>query len=157
MVIFHIHVSLGSVLMECLYLQVDHEKWRALLYAISFLHSIVQERRKFGPIGWCVPYEFNNSDLDASLLFLEKHLSSTIMVGTPLSWNTIQYMVAEVQSPDADSVRFVAISWRSLCLRGGSSVAFLVNFPGEPFYGFLQSSNWSVRFATSKVRRTDYR
>lgn len=104
--------------MECLYLQVDHEKWRALLYAISFLHSIVQERRKFGPIGWCVPYEFNNSDLDASLLFLEKHLSSTIMVGTPLSWNTIQYMVAEVQSPDADSVRFVAISWRSLCLRG---------------------------------------
>lgn len=59
--------------------QVDHEKWRALLYAISFLHSIVQERRKFGAIGWCVPYEFNNSDLDASLLFLEKHLSSTIM------------------------------------------------------------------------------
>ncbi|CAL1160609.1 unnamed protein product [Cladocopium goreaui] len=77
--------------------KVDHEKWRGLLYAISFLHSIVQERRKFGAIGWCVPYEFNNSDLDASLLFLEKHLSSTIMVGLPLSWNTIQYMVAEVQ------------------------------------------------------------
>eukprot|EP00435_Cladocopium_sp_Y103_P018341 s1199_g4.t1 len=77
--------------------KVDHDKWRALLYAISFLHSIVQERRKFGAIGWCVPYEFNNSDLDASLLFLEKHLSSTIMVGVPLSWNTIQYMVAEVQ------------------------------------------------------------
>lgn len=63
--------------------QVDHEKWRGLLYAISFLHSIVQERRKFGAIGWCVPYEFNNSDLDASLLFLEKHLSSTIMVPRP--------------------------------------------------------------------------
>lgn len=78
-------------------IQVDHEKWRALLYAISFLHSIVQERRKFGAIGWCVPYEFNNSDLDASLLFLEKHMSSTIMVGLQLSWNTIQYMVAEVQ------------------------------------------------------------
>ena len=77
--------------------KVDHEKWRALLYAISFLHSIVQERRKFGAIGWCVPYEFNNSDLDASLLFLEKHMSSTIMVGLQLSWNTIQYMVAEVQ------------------------------------------------------------
>lgn len=90
-------VVLILVLRFRLEIQVDHEKWRALLYAISFLHSIVQERRKFGAIGWCVPYEFNNSDLDASLLFLEKHMSSTIMVGLQLSWNTIQYMVAEVQ------------------------------------------------------------
>ncbi|CAK9086367.1 Dynein gamma chain [Durusdinium trenchii] len=100
--------------------KVDHEKWRALLYAISFLHSIVQERRKFGPIGWCVPYEFNNSDLDASLLFLEKHLSSTIMVGTPLSWNTIQYMVAEVQyggriTDDLDRELFITYAARWLC------------------------------------------
>jgi len=77
--------------------KVDHEKWRTLLYVMSVLHSIVQERRKFGPIGWCVPYEFNNSDLDASLLFLEKHLSTTVMVGAQLSWTTIQYMIAEVQ------------------------------------------------------------
>merc|ERR1719284_630506 len=77
--------------------KVDHDKWRVLLYTMAFLHSVVQERRKFGPIGWCVPYEFNNSDLDASLLFLEKHLSMTILVGVPLSWVTIQYMVAEAQ------------------------------------------------------------
>jgi dynein heavy chain len=77
--------------------KIDHEKWRALVFVQAFLHSIVQERRKFGPIGWCVPYEFNNSDLDASLLFLEKHLSMTVLVGVPLSWVTIQYMVAEAQ------------------------------------------------------------
>ncbi|CAJ1379392.1 unnamed protein product [Effrenium voratum] len=100
--------------------KVDHEKWRALLYAIAFLHSIVQERRKFGAIGWCVPYEFNNSDLDASLLFLEKHLSSTIMVGIPLSWNTIQYMVAEVQyggriTDDLDRELFITYAAKWLC------------------------------------------
>jgi len=44
-----------------------------------------------------VPYEYNNSDLDACLLFLEKHLSTTIMVGYQLSWVTIQYMIAEAQ------------------------------------------------------------
>merc|ERR1719272_2194151 len=77
--------------------KVDHEKWRALLFVQAFVHSIVQERRKFGPIGWCIPYEFNTSDLDASILFLEKHLSTTVVVGTPISWVTVQYMVAEVQ------------------------------------------------------------
>ncbi|CAE8701670.1 unnamed protein product, partial [Polarella glacialis] len=100
--------------------KVDHERWRTLLFVMAVLHSIVQERRKFGPVGWCVPYEFNNSDLDASLLFLEKHLSSTIMVGTPLSWNTIQYMVAEVQyggriTDDLDRELFVTYGAKWLC------------------------------------------
>jgi len=77
--------------------KIDHEKWRTIVFVQAVLHSIVQERRKFGPIGWCVPYEFNNSDLDASLLFLEKHFSTTIVAGTPISWITVQYMVAEAQ------------------------------------------------------------
>merc|ERR1719502_1984003 len=77
--------------------KIDHEKWRTLVYAQSFMHSIVQERRKFGPIGWCVPYEYNNSDLDASLLFIEKHLTMTTMVGQKIEWIAVQYMVAEAQ------------------------------------------------------------
>merc|ERR1719160_1164523 len=77
--------------------KIDHVKWRTIVYVQAFLHSVVQERRKFGPIGWCVPYEYNNSDLDACLLFLEKHLSTTVLVGFQLSWVTIQYMIAEAQ------------------------------------------------------------
>lgn len=72
--------------------RIESNTWRALMFALCFLHSVVQERRKFGPLGWSVPYEFNDGDLNATLTFLEKHLEQST-----LSWPTLQYMVAEVQ------------------------------------------------------------
>ena len=72
--------------------RVESLQWRQLLFALCFLHSTVQERRKFGALGWSIPYEYNNGDLTACILFLEKHLYS----GT-ISWPTFQYMVSEVQ------------------------------------------------------------
>merc|ERR1711972_164366 len=119
--------------------KVDHEKWRTLLYVMAVLHSIVQERRKFGPIGWCVPYEFNNSDLDASLLFLEKHLSMTILVGAPLSWVTIQYMVAEAQyggriTDDLDRELFNTYTIKYMCEDIFKASFTFNNYPSEYNY-----------------------
>ena len=72
--------------------RVDTPLWRQLIFALCFLHSIVQERRKFGPLGWCIPYEYNNGDLQSCMLFLEKHLYNG-----DISWGTFQYMVSDVQ------------------------------------------------------------
>lgn len=116
--------------LEC----VESQAWRALLFTLCFLHSVVQERRKFGALGFAVPYEFNAGDLGASLSFLERHLYVVGPAGsssTSLSWTTIQYMVAEVHyggritdEMDRRLFRAYCEAWINPTLLGGSFAFF---------------------------------
>lgn len=44
--------------------------WRPLLYGLCLFNSVIHERKKYGTLGWNIPYEFNDSDLEVNAFYI---------------------------------------------------------------------------------------
>jgi dynein heavy chain len=68
------------------------EEWRRLQFGLKFFHGIVQERRKFGPLGWNIRYEFNDSDLETSTVITKNMLD----MDGDIPWDTLLFVIGHI-------------------------------------------------------------
>ena len=86
------HRITNAVLAEC-----PHTAYPPLVYVLAFFHAVVQERRKYGKIGWNIPYDFNESDFRVSMQLLGTYLTKAYdLAESKVPWGSLKYLIGEV-------------------------------------------------------------
>ncbi|KAK3252700.1 hypothetical protein CYMTET_38016 [Cymbomonas tetramitiformis] len=70
------------------------EAWRKLMFSISLFHAVIQDRRKFGPLGWNKMYDFTDGDLNVCLRQVQGFLSQGENAAIPYA--VIRFLCAEI-------------------------------------------------------------
>ena len=65
---------------------------RSIAFMICFFHAIILERKKFGPQGWNVKYDFNTGDLSGACLVAMNYLEAN----TKIPWADLRYITGEI-------------------------------------------------------------
>jgi dynein heavy chain len=75
----------------------SHAAFRPLVFVLAFFHAVVQERRKYGSIGYNVPtYDFNASDFKVSLELMRAYLDKAIEHNDPnIPWGSLRYLIGD--------------------------------------------------------------
>lgn len=68
------------------------ESYKKLLFATAFFNALVLERRKFGPVGWNIPYDWMSSDLRASLTQVYMYIEEQ----DSIPWETLNVSIAQI-------------------------------------------------------------
>ncbi|XP_055618804.1 dynein axonemal heavy chain 10 isoform X2 [Toxorhynchites rutilus septentrionalis] len=74
-----------------------HPAFKPLAYVLGFFHAVLQERRKYGKLGWNISYDFNESDFSVCLQIMDTYLTKALGLNeTRLPWNSLKYLIGEV-------------------------------------------------------------
>ena len=66
--------------------------FKKLAFAAAFFNALILERRKFGAVGWNIPYEWMNSDLKASMTQVRMYVEEQDEV----PWETLNVQMADI-------------------------------------------------------------
>jgi len=69
-------------------------KIKAILFGLCHFHSLMLERKKFGPLGYNMKYPFSNGDLRDSASVLYNYLEGSTSVKIP--WEDLRYIFGDI-------------------------------------------------------------
>jgi dynein heavy chain len=85
-----------SKLSEEVFDECPKAEFKPMLYVLSFFHAVIQERKKFGKIGWNVSYDFNQSDYLISYQLISMYLKKAHDLNEEeLPYETLRYLIGE--------------------------------------------------------------
>ncbi|EDW73522.2 uncharacterized protein Dwil_GK16602 [Drosophila willistoni] len=121
--------------------------WLRGVFALVFFHAVVQERREFGPLGWNIPYEFNESDLKISLLQLKMFITQSQTI--PFRGHV--YLTGECNyggrvTDDKDRRLILSLL----------NMIYNQNTIDEDNYALSQSGNYCVPFSPTRLNSIEY-
>merc|ERR1719453_1823761 len=70
-------------------------KIKTILFALCYFHSVMLERRKFGPKGWNMRYPFSVGDLRDSAIVLNNYMESSASAGK-IPWDDLRYIFGAI-------------------------------------------------------------
>lgn len=89
--------KISSSSSSLLFNEYSHSIFPILIYTLTFFHAVIQERRKFGKIGWNIIYDFNESDFRVSMQILITYLQKSIHENEiKIPWDSLKYLIGEV-------------------------------------------------------------
>ncbi|CAF3110570.1 unnamed protein product [Rotaria sp. Silwood2] len=97
-------IDLTPTFFETHRLEMD---WKKIVFGICFFHAALLERKKFGPLGFNIRYEFNDSDRECALLNFDMFCKEGA-----IPWDALVYITGEITYGGR-----VTDFWDQRCLR----------------------------------------
>ncbi|RHW68003.1 dynein heavy chain [Trypanosoma brucei equiperdum] len=121
-------------------------QFKKMVFAFCLFHAVIQERRKFGSLGFNIAYEFNDSDRNVCLLQLRKFIS----LYEDVPFDVLTFLTGEINYGGR-----VTDDWDRRCM-----MALIKDFitPGvlEEGYSFSPSGTYHTVEACSRAFYLDY-
>ena len=122
------------------------DEFKKLVFSTCLFHSVIQDRRGFGSLGFNIPYEFNDSDLKCCIRQLHKFIAM---------YEEVPFPVLHFLSGQVNYGGRVTDDWDRRCL-----MTLLDDYMAEKVlvdeYAFSQSGTYSTQPGMNKQSYLDY-